>query len=426
MQKIVLITGTGMCGMAAAVDVLNRQRGCRGRVQTPPYLPWDASQCLPQQLRARLDRIRREHSRANIVVDAGSFYLPYVDEILEIEPACRIVCLQRPMQEVVSKFLIFLRNNHSVPTTYWAEKPPPGWQVDPIFTPLYPPQTRNSLAETISAYWEQYTSLAEHYSRLYPEKFRIFEAAQGLDTAQGLIEFLAFIGIPPQQQRPVAGRFAGSPETTLRRLRPPAPRPTSTDSNEPSRCVVLVSYHSHIKACCDRSLKELEKRGYPIRRVAGFAAIDQARNQLVTDALIDGYEETLLISPNIGFRSDDVDRIRTLQLPICCDFVRTDQTVFMHQPQNEFSGQPHGLSPIAVASANLLHIRRNVYLRVLQHSGLPICNERFGHPLIPFFRPMHFDNETGSIYLDDIQAFSRRVQDSGYDIFADPTIEITQ
>ena len=52
---------------------------------------------------------------------------------------------------------------------------------------------------------------------------------------------------------------------------------------------------------CEDALRELERRGYEVRRVGGYAAIDQARNQLATDALLDGFEETMWIDADLGF-----------------------------------------------------------------------------------------------------------------------------
>ncbi len=65
--------------------------------------------------------------------------------------------------------------------------------------------------------------------------------------------------------------------------------------------VVLVPIATSIDPGCDRALKVLERKGYEIRRLYGCAAIDQARNQLATDALADGFEETLWIDSDIQF-----------------------------------------------------------------------------------------------------------------------------
>ena len=52
--------------------------------------------------------------------------------------------------------------------------------------------------------------------------------------------------------------------------------------------------------------------------MGGYAAIDQGRNQMATDALIEGFDETMWIDSDIEFHPDAVDQLRTHELPICC------------------------------------------------------------------------------------------------------------
>ncbi len=70
----------------------------------------------------------------------------------------------------------------------------------------------------------------------------------------------------------------------------------------PSRCVILVPFATHIVPACEQGLIELQRRGYDVRRVGGYAAIDQGRSQMVTDALAAGYEETFWIDSDIEFQ----------------------------------------------------------------------------------------------------------------------------
>ncbi|MGH7168952.1 MAG: hypothetical protein ACRELF_16275 [Gemmataceae bacterium] len=58
-----------------------------------------------------------------------------------------------------------------------------------------------------------------------------------------------------------------------------------------SRCVVLVPVGGAIDPGCEDSLRELERRGYPVWRMRGYSAIDAARNQLASDALAQGFNE---------------------------------------------------------------------------------------------------------------------------------------
>jgi hypothetical protein len=69
----------------------------------------------------------------------------------------------------------------------------------------------------------------------------------------------------------------------------------------PGRCAVLVPFQGRIVSRCQSALLELERRGYVVRRLEGYSAIDQARNQIASDALADGFQETLWIA-----RSDKV------------------------------------------------------------------------------------------------------------------------
>jgi hypothetical protein len=57
---------------------------------------------------------------------------------------------------------------------------------------------------------------------------------------------------------------------------------TEDQRPDPSKCVVLVPVASMIEPACDDALYELERRGYQVRRVRGYAAIDQGRNQMAT------------------------------------------------------------------------------------------------------------------------------------------------
>src|SRR6187401_2889186 len=84
------------------------------------------------------------------------------------------------------------------------------------------------------------------------------------------------------------------------------------------RSVILTPVASSIEPACEDGLRELEKRGYTVRRVRGYAAIDQGRCQMATDALAEGFEETIWIDSDIGFSADDVERLREAKKPIVC------------------------------------------------------------------------------------------------------------
>ena len=87
-------------------------------------------------------------------------------------------------------------------------------------------------------------------------------------------------------------------------------------------------------------------------------------------------------------------------------------------------GQGGGLLEILYAATGFLHIRREVYLKVQHKLALPVTNERFGAPMIPFFQSMLHPIEDGHWYLAEDFAFSQRVRSCGYSIVADTSIRL--
>src|SRR5437588_3379557 len=85
-----------------------------------------------------------------------------------------------------------------------------------------------------------------------------------------------------------------------------------------SSCVVLVPVGGTIDPGCEQALQGLEQRGYPVRRVSGFSAIDLGRCVLASQALRDGFEELMWIDADVTFNPEDVDRLRSHQRPLVC------------------------------------------------------------------------------------------------------------
>jgi hypothetical protein len=201
-----------------------------------------------------------------------------------------------------------------------------------------------------------------------------------------------------------------------------------------SSCVILVPAFSTPAPKCEEGLRELERRGYPIRRVKGFSAIDQGRNQMAGDALHDGFAETMWIDTDIGFSADSVERLRSHDLPIvagiypqpggrslaCHLLPGTEQVVF---------GEEGGLIEIQYAAAGFLHVRREAYETIRDRLQLPLCNTRFGRGLWPFFQSYVVeDAELGDKirhrYLTEDFAFCHRARQAGLKIIADTTIRL--
>lgn len=196
-----------------------------------------------------------------------------------------------------------------------------------------------------------------------------------------------------------------------------------------SNCVVLVPVASHIEPDCAEGLNALERLGYTVWRAYGCSAIDQARSQLATDALAQGYEELMWIDSDIRFPVAAVDTLRSHDLPMVCGIypkkgsrelvcnltAGTDRLVF---------GAEGGLLEIQYAATGFLLTNRSVYEKMAVQESLPTCNERFGTPVVPYFLPMLVPDGDGQWYLGEDFAFSERARRSGIAIYADTRIRL--
>lgn len=196
-----------------------------------------------------------------------------------------------------------------------------------------------------------------------------------------------------------------------------------------SKCVVLVPVGGHIEPACEAALRELERRGYPVWRVRGFAAIDQARNQMATDALNQGYDETLWIDSDVGFNPNDVELLRRHRLPIVCAIYpkKGMRALAAHvlpgTPSLTF-GKGGGLVEIRFAATGFLLVHREVYTRMERELKLPTCNLQFKQPMVPYFQPMVIDDPGGPWYLAEDYAFCERARRCRFPILADTRVRL--
>jgi methyltransferase family protein len=199
--------------------------------------------------------------------------------------------------------------------------------------------------------------------------------------------------------------------------------------SDPRRCVVLVPVAHHIEPSCETVLRELERRGYDVRRVYGYAAIDQGRSQMASDALAEGFDETLWIDADIQFQPDDVERLRSHMRPVTCGIypkkgMRALAVHVLPGTEKLVLGAAGGLTEILYAATGFLHVRREVYLALQHRLNLPICNSWFGRAIVPYFLPMIHPTELGPWYLGEDYAFCERVRQCGFPILADTRIRL--
>ncbi len=192
---------------------------------------------------------------------------------------------------------------------------------------------------------------------------------------------------------------------------------------------MLVPAGGAIEPGCELGLQALERRGYQVRRVAGFSAIDFGRCVMASAALRAGFEELMWIDSDVAFQAADVDRLRAYGLPIVCG-------LYAKKGRREFAcdflpgtgpvvfGQGGGLLEVKYVGFGFTLVRRGVFERMRQQLGLPECNQRFGSTIYPWFLPLVADDGPGKWYLAEDYAFCERARQCGFRIMADTTIRL--
>jgi hypothetical protein len=196
-----------------------------------------------------------------------------------------------------------------------------------------------------------------------------------------------------------------------------------------SRCVVLVPAGGPIEPACDDAPRELERRGYPVWRVRGYAAIDAARNQMATDALAQGFDELLWIDADVVFDPDDVEKLRAHGLPLVAGLYakksrRQFACAFLPDTRAVSFGPRGGFLEVLYCGFGFVLTRRQVYETVQRQLGLPVCNRRFGLPLVPYFAPLVVGEGDDAWYLAEDYAFCERARRCGFRVLADLTIRL--
>jgi hypothetical protein len=201
------------------------------------------------------------------------------------------------------------------------------------------------------------------------------------------------------------------------------------ESVPPSECVVLIPIGGGIDPACDEALRHLERHGYAVWRVRGYSAIDAARNQMASDALTAGFQELMWVDSDIAFHPDDVERLRSHNLPFTCGLYpkkgpRQFACEFLPHTSAVQLGKRGGLVEVRYCGFGFAHVRRVVFETVRDKLGLPTCNQRFGSLLVPFFQPMVVPEPRGFWSLSEDYAFCERARQAGFTVVADTRIRL--
>jgi len=195
------------------------------------------------------------------------------------------------------------------------------------------------------------------------------------------------------------------------------------------RCIVLVPVVSAIEPACEDALCELERRGYPVWRVRGYAAIDAARNQMANDALAQGFDELMWIDSDIVFDPDDVDILRQHDYPLVCGLypkkgVRQFACDFLPGTRQVLFGTRGDLLEVRYCGFGFVLTRRVLYETMQQKLGLPVCNQQFQSPVVPYFTPLIAGEGEDAWCLGEDYSFCERARRCGFRVMADTTLRL--
>ena len=96
---------------------------------------------------------------------------------------------------------------------------------------------------------------------------------------------------------------------------------------------------------------------------------------MATDALGDGFAETMWIDSDVGFEPDDIDKLRSHQQPIVCGIYpqkgrRVLACHVMPGTEKLIFGEEGGLTEILYAGTGFLLVRRAAYEQIQQNLSL--------------------------------------------------------
>jgi hypothetical protein len=150
---------------------------------------------------------------------------------------------------------------------------------------------------------------------------------------------------------------------------------------------------------------------------------------MASDALAQGFSELMWIDSDIVFDPDDVERLRSHNQPFTCGLYtkkgpREFACEFLPTTPAIRLGKHGGLTELRYCGFGFAHTRKEIYTTIHQRLNLPICNRRFGTPLVPFFEPMVVPDRGGPWSISEDYAFCERARRVGFPVMADTTIRL--
>jgi len=218
MKHLVIGLGTGRCGTRSFTKFL-QEHGVKA-THEKFRLFWEPD---TQRWQNAISRMAE-----NETADVGFYWLPYVEMTIERYPYAKIVCLKREKEKVIASYmrgmtdplfccLLWTRfaeeswfrlcdivtedelekmdyGTREWVETYWEEDFKHETDGMKNHFPQYDLADKKSY---LGQFWDEYYQKSHEFENKYPENFRVFDMEYLLNTEDGRIEVLQFIGVSP-------------------------------------------------------------------------------------------------------------------------------------------------------------------------------------------------------------------------------------
>jgi hypothetical protein len=203
-MKLIIGLGTGRCGTVSLSKFFKKQEGFfavhEGLFSFIPYrqklLPWELDD---KKYNSWKELFLKKSKGFSYGADIGSYFLPYVEKILNDFPDTKFICLERPKFEVVKSFI-----TKTVGRNHWMIQRGRFEFGDSVWDAIHPKLSAQNKKEALEMYWDMYHKQASLLAMRYPNQFKIFsyEALNSKDGRESILDFIGFEG-----KRVVGGDF---------------------------------------------------------------------------------------------------------------------------------------------------------------------------------------------------------------------------
>lgn len=186
-KKFIFGLGTGRCGTQSLAHLLNQQNDSMcvhegvfytefieknkirsiGGLEKFIHLPWKIDKDILIRILLLMEGLKYSY-----VGDVAFYYLPYIDDIIQLIPSAKFICLKRTRQSVIKSFMEKTSNN------YWYQGYKPTSNstiIYNIWNPCFPKYPISNHHDAIGRYWDEYYETIEQLIKRYPDNIKLFE-----------------------------------------------------------------------------------------------------------------------------------------------------------------------------------------------------------------------------------------------------------